>query len=164
MSLEIDHLALELWPHGARGGLGVAVSRLVEQLADVGIRSRVFVPAGALAVGRHEQAWGEIVALPVAGTGADRIASLTELARTERTRLGPASVFVAHDHECAAAAILARRDAAQGERVVYWLHSLYDSPHPQMLPDPLRAQLRCDDSLVAAALEVADLIVTAKAS
>ena len=49
MSFDIDHLAHELAPHGARGGLGVALARLVEQLADVGVRSRVFVPAGVLA-------------------------------------------------------------------------------------------------------------------
>lgn len=160
MSVDVDHIAIELAPHGAKGGLGAAVARLVEQLAEAGARSRVFVPAGVLAAGRHAQAWGEVVALPVVGIGPARVASLTELALRERARLGAARVFVAHDHECAAAAVLAKREAASGERVVYWLHSLYDSPLPHELPDPLRGQLRRDDSLVAAALEIADLVVT----
>lgn len=159
--LRLDHLTCELADHEARrearGGLGVAVARLVEQLADAGARSRVLMPAGAHAAGVHARAWGRIAALPVEGRGADRIASLTDLAQREREHEA-ASVFVAHDHECAAAAVLARR-SRPNDRVVLWLHSLYDTPHPAELPEHVRSQLR-GDSVVASALEIADLVVT----
>ncbi|HLT35683.1 MAG TPA: glycosyltransferase, partial [Enhygromyxa sp.] len=151
----VEHVAVELWPQQARGGLGMAVGRLVEQLADAGARSRVLMPSGSLAVGEHPTAWGTIVALPIASRGAERIAAYSELAGAAHA---PGSLLVCHDHEAAAAALLARHRHSDA-RIVVWLHSLYDTPHPSELPPALR-ELSRPDSLTAGALEIADLIVT----
>lgn len=151
----IDHVAIELAPHDARGGLGVAVARLVEQLADAGVHSRVLTPAASLDVGEHRRPWGAVVALPCPGVGAERIATYTEQAVAA---LAPGSTLICHDHEAAAAAILARTRQPD-TRIVVWLHSLYDTPHPSELPTALR-ELLPPDSILAGALAIADTIVT----
>jgi glycosyltransferase involved in cell wall biosynthesis len=152
------HVANELAPYHVVGGLGIAVGRLVEQLAAAGARSRVLTGATERLPTPRAESWGEVVPLPCIGHDDERIASLTELALHEVTsHANDDEVLVAHDDEAAALLVHARRRGVRS-RLVYWLHSLYDRPAGQ-LPARLRRGL-APGSLGASALAAADLVVT----
>lgn len=154
------HVATELAPYHVVGGLGVALAQLVAQLAEAGARSRVLTGAVERLPGPQTESWGHVVPLPVVGHGDERIASLTELALAALGGTGGAGghdVLVAHDDECAAVLVHARRRGSPARRV-YWLHSLYDRTTEQ-LPAALREGL-VPGSLGASAIAAAELVVT----
>lgn len=137
-ALRVTHVTHELAPHHALGGLGIAAGRLVEQLERAGARSRV------------------IFRFPAEGR--DPMAAFIERALRVLEDSPPTDDEPLVVHEAAALVPLARGLGGPG-RLVYWLHSLYDTPLPSQLPSAWRHAIG-GDSALASAIDAADLIVT----
>jgi glycosyltransferase involved in cell wall biosynthesis len=157
-AIGITHVSTELAPYAVCGGLGIGLRRLIDQLARAGVCSRVLIESRADLV-RRDEAWGELVPLPVAGDRYEQLATMNERALEIIARASDYDrAVVAHDNECAATLTLARRHGfvSRDTSLVLWLHSLSDRSADRL---PLRERLP-PGSLTANAIAAADLCVT----
>ncbi len=157
----VTMISWELDPFYTRGGTAYAIRRLADQLTELGVETRVLLPA------RSESRRGKgAVFLPLkrrAGARTPRVVQCSEFCRAaleavERDGAGARSdAVVAHSDEGAMFTIL-RGGSRSREPSVFWLHSLYDPPLEDLSKE--QRQLLPSRSLLASAVMTADLVVT----
>ncbi len=157
----------ELSPFTKGGGLGVAIRRLVEQLASISVEVHVFLPMDCL-VDHHQlisnlHVW--FISIPC-GEFSSEVKMAEAMTVFCKKAFGIVrahgllidSIFVAHDNEMAISLMMFDCDEMSTTTRVFWMHSLYD--HPQKSDYPFCVQeLLPQNSIMASAIDVSDFVV-----
>ena len=155
----VTMISWELDPFYIRGGTAYAIRRLADQLTDLGVETRVLLPAWSDTVRANDL---KLVPLKMgAGTSrAPRVVQCSEFCHValETVRTSARSdAVIAHSDEGAMFIVL-RNGKRHAEPSVFWLHSLYDPPIDDLSKE--QRQLLPSPSLLASAVMMADIVVT----
>jgi len=158
-------IAAELDPFRTRGGTAYAIRRLANQLAELGVETRVLLPDWLDTRPANDLTpllKPTFLKMPKVN-GAPRVMQFSEfcqcaLEAVEQIRTSAGSdALIAHSDEAAMFTIL-EKGKQSGEPSVFWLHSLYDPPLDDLSKEQRR--LLPSQSLLASAVKTADIVVT----